>query len=123
MKITHGMTDTNFTVIAFDIANGLHAKRVWDYFKTHESSFYQVKGLFAPTWIAEKPETYTASELNKRAPYKDCVAMARTWRYDAMMRHRMRDGEGLYKTITYANALYSRPSGGGAGWFAERYAL
>ena len=122
-KFTHGMTDTNFAMLAFDAANPLKAKRIWDYFKVHESNFYEVNGLNAPTWIAEKPETYSPAELNKRAPYKDCVAMARTWRYDAMMRHHKQDGEGLYKTITYANTLYDRPSGGGAGWFAERYAL
>lgn len=122
-KFTHGMTDTNFALVAFDIASQDRSNRVWDYFKAHESSFYEVNGLHAPTWIAEKAETYTTAELNKRAPYKDCVAMARTWRYDAMMRHRKRDGDGLYKTITYANELYDRPSGGGAGWFAERYAL
>lgn len=122
-KITHGMTDTNFAMIAFDVANRGRIDRVWDYFKKHESAFYEVNGLNAPTWIAEKADTYGAAELNKRAPYKDCVAMARTWRYDALMRRRMRDGDGLYKTIAYANALYDRPSGGGAGWFAERYAL
>jgi len=123
LKYTHGMTDANFAMLAFGVADSGKANRVWDYFKTHESAFYEVNGIYAPTWIAEKAETYSVAELNKRAPYKDCVAMARTWRYDAMMRHRMRDGDGLYKTIAYANALYDRPSGGGAGWFAERYGL
>lgn len=123
LKYTHGMTDTNFAALAFDVSNEEKSDRVWNYFKENESSFYEVNGLEAPTWIAEKPETYGNSDLNKRAPYKDCTAMARIWRYDAMMRHRKRDGEGLYKTITYANALYDRPSGGGAGWFAERYGL
>lgn len=35
----------------------------------------------------------------------------------------MRDGEGIYKTIRYANDLYDRPSGGGVGFFGERYNL
>lgn len=122
-KISHGMTDTNFALMAFGIAQGDHAQSVWDYFKAHESAFYTVGDLHAPTWIAEKAETYTPEELNKRAPYKDCVAMARIWRYDALMRHRMGDGAGLYRTIQYANTLYDRPSGGGAGYFAERYGL
>ena len=35
----------------------------------------------------------------------------------------MRDGEGIYKTIRYADDIYRRPSGGGAGFFGERYGL
>ena len=34
----------------------------------------------------------------------------------------MGDGEGIYKTIRYANDLYHHPSGGGPG-FGERYDL
>jgi hypothetical protein len=120
---THGMTDTNLALVAFDAVEETRADTVWDYFEKHQKSFYEVDGLFAPTWIAEKAETYGPGDLNKRAPHKDCVAMARIWRYDALMRHRMGDGEGLYRTITYANALYDRPSGGGVGYFAERYGL
>lgn len=122
-KVNHGMTDTNFAMIAFGVAKESKIERVWDYFRAHESSFYEVDGLHAPTWIAEKTESYGPGELNRRAPHKDCVAMARTWRYDALMRQRMRDGEGLYQTIAYANALFDRPSGGGKGYFAERYGL
>jgi hypothetical protein len=39
------------------------------------------------------------------------------------MRKRMGDGDGIYKTIRYANDLYRRPSGGGRGFFGERYDL
>ena len=123
LKFNHGMTDTNFAMVAFDIANEEQAKSVWSYFRKHESSFYDVNGLKAPTWIAEKAETYAKTELNKRAPYKDCVAMARIWRYDALMRKRMKDNSGIHRTLGYANKLFDRPSGGGAGWFAERYGL
>jgi len=31
------------------------------------------------------------------------------------------DGDGIYETIRYANELYHRPSGGGPGFFGERY--
>lgn len=120
---TRGMTDTNFALVGFGIAGQEHSKQVWDYFKKHESAFYEVNGLFAPTWIAEKTVDYGPGDLNKRAPRKDCVAMGRTWRYDALMHQAMNDGEGLYRTITYVNALYDRPSGGGVGYFAERYGL
>lgn len=120
---THGMTDTNFALVGFGAADVTHAATVWDYFKNHESAFYEVNGHFAPTWIAEKTTEYGPGDLNKRAPRKDCVAMGRTWRYDALMHQAMKDGEGLYRTITYANTLYDRPSGGGAGFFAERYGL
>lgn len=120
---THGMTDTNLALVAFDAVEEGRATKVWNYFQKHQRSFYEVDGLFAPTWIAEKAETYGPGDLNKRAPHKDCVAMARIWRYDALTRHRMDDGEGLYRTITYANTLFARPSGGGAGYFAERYGL
>jgi hypothetical protein len=123
LKINHGMTDTNYAAVGFGIACPERAERVWHYFKSRESSFYRVGDLSAPTWIAEKAETYGPHELNKRAPYKDCVAMARIWRYDALMRHRMGDGEGLYRTLCHAHALVDRPSGGGSGFFAERYAL
>lgn len=122
-KFTHGMTDTNFAMVAFGVADDRRALRVWDHFKRHEDAFYAVGELRAPTWIAEKADTYGDSDLNKRAPHKDCVAMGRIWRYDALMRHRMGDGEGIYRTIKYANALYDRPSGGGVGLFAERYGL
>lgn len=122
-RVSHGMTDTSMAMVAFGVADRPRAERVWQYFKEHESSFYEVNGLRAPTWIAEKAEAYGPSELNRRAPHKDCVAMARTWRYDALMRRRMRDGEGLVRTIRDANVLYHRPSGGGVGLFAERYGL
>ena len=123
LKFNHGMTDTNFAMVAFGVADEVRASRIWDYFREHESSFYEVNGLFAPTWIAERAETYGKGELNKRAPYKDCVAIARIWRYDALMRRRMNDGEGIQRTLGYANVLFDRPSGGGVGWFAERYGL
>ena len=121
--INHGMTDTSLAMAAFGIAQDERAASVWNYFKANERSFYEVNGLNAPTWIAEKAGTYGPSDLNRRAPYKDCVAMARIWRYDALLRRRMNDGEGLHQTIAYANALYDRPSGGGKGFFAERYGL
>ena len=122
-KVSHGMTDSSLAMVAFQVADDARAASVWRYFKAHEQAFYEVNGLHAPTWIAEKTETYSNAELNPRAPRKDCVAMGRTWRYDALMRHRMNDGEGLHRTITYAIALYDRPSGGGAGFFGERYGL
>ncbi len=118
-----GMTDTNFALSGFSIAPSPRRDSVWRYFKAHESAFYEVGGLFAPTWIAEKAIEYGPGDLNKRAPHKDCVAMARTWRYDALMRHAMGDGEGIVKTMGYANNLIDRPSGGGAGYYAERYGL
>ncbi len=122
-QYTRGMTDTNFALSGFSIAPSARRDQVWRYFKAHESAFYEVDGLFAPTWIAEKAIEYGPGDLNKRAPRKDCVAMARTWRYDALMRHAMGDGEGIVKTIGYVNNLIDRPSGGGAGYYAERYGL
>jgi hypothetical protein len=122
-RFTHGMTDTNFAMVAFGEASKEHADLVWKHFKANEAAFYEVNGLRAPTWIAEKAISYGQGDLNKRAPRKDCVAMGRTWRYDALMRQRLGDGEGIYNTITYANILYDRPSGGGVGVFSERYGL
>jgi hypothetical protein len=120
---SHGMTDTNFAMVGFNVSPAPRREHVWRYFKSHETAFYEVDGLFAPTWIAEKAVEYGPGDLNKRAPHKDCVAMARTWRYDALMRHAMGDGEGIVKTIGYVNNLIDRPSGGGAGFYAERYGL
>jgi hypothetical protein len=122
-QYTRGMTDTNFALSGFSIAPNPRRDSVWHYFKAHESAFYEVDGLFAPTWIAERAIEYGPGDLNKRAPRKDCVAMARTWRYDALMRHAMGDGEGIVKTLGYVNNLIDRPSGGGAGYYAERYGL
>ncbi len=123
LKFHHGMADTNFAMAAFGVADKIRTAKIGSYFRVHESAFYEVNGLFAPTWIAEKVETYGDGELNKRAPHKDCVALARIWRYDALMRRRMHDGEGIHRTLGYANNLFDRPSGGGVGWFAERYGL
>ncbi len=122
-KVSHGMTDSSFAMVAFQVADDTRATKVWNYFKAHEAAFYAVDELHAPTWIAEKPATYSNAELNRRAPRKDCVAMGRTWRYDVLMRQRMHDGDGIYQTLQYACALYDRPSGGGAGYFGERYGL
>lgn len=122
-KVSHGMTDSSFAMVAFHVADDARAASVWSHFQSHEKAFYEVDGLLAPTWIAEDAASYTDAELNRRAPRKDCVAMARTWRYDALMRHRMRDSDGIFRTLQYACALYDRPSGGGAGYFGERYGL
>lgn len=122
-KVSHGMTDTNLAMVAFGVASKERAATVWRSFKEREDAFYQVDGLRAPTWISERAETYTPEELNRRAPRKDCVAMARIWRYDALMRQRMGDGDGLHTTIQDAHRLIERPSGGGVGYFAERYGL
>lgn len=125
VKHTHGMTDTNFAVMGFSIYRPdlSEISSAWKYFKANEPAFYEVNGLAAPTWISEDAASYTEFELNRRAPRKDSVAMGRTWRYDALMRRAMGDGEGLYNTILFANTLYDRPSGGGPGFFAERYGL
>ena len=122
-QIRHGMTDTNLAIAGFGATDETTVQRVWNYFQSHESKFYEVNGLKAPTWISESAETYLPGELNRRAPYKDCVAMGRTWRYDALMRKRMLDGQGLYRTMQYAHQMVARPSGGGSGFFAERYGL
>jgi hypothetical protein len=122
-RITHGMTDTNFAMVGFNVADDSIAARVWEAFRAREPRFHEWNGVRAPTWISDKAESYTPLELNRRAPRKDCVAMGRTWRYEALMRRRLGDGEGLYQTIRDAIALYDRPSGGGAGFFAERYGL
>ncbi len=122
-QIRHGMTDTNLAIAGFGATDEKTIQRVWSYFQSHESKFYEVNELKAPTWISESAETYLPGELNRRAPYKDCVAMGRTWRYDALMRKRMLDGQGLYRTMQYAHQMAARPSGGGSGFFAERYGL
>ncbi|MBX7166190.1 MAG: gamma-glutamyltransferase [Pirellulales bacterium] len=121
--IAHGMTDTNFAMVGFEVATVEQAARVWHYFRAHEAEFYQVGDLRAPTWIAERADTYGPAELNKRAPFKDCVAMGRTWRYDVLMRRHFGDGAGIVRTLDDAHALFNRPSGGGVGYFAERYQL
>lgn len=123
LQVSHGMTDTNLALLAFDVASDEHARRVWQSLPTYEQGFYQVGELRAPTWISQQPDSYLPGELNKRAPYKDVAAMGRIWRYDALMRRRMNDAAGLVRTLADANVLFERPSGGGAGWFAERYGL
>ncbi len=123
LKHTHGMSDVNFALVGYGVADDAQANRVWQYFRAHEDAFYTYKGLHAPTWTAELPETYTGSELNAINPQKDRTALARIWRHDAWMRKRMGDGAGICKTIGYAHDLYDSSSGGGRGFFGERYDL
>jgi len=123
LKHTHGMSDVNFALVGYGVADDTQSKSVWRYFQAHEDAFYTYKGLHAPTWTTELPDTYSGAELNSINPQKDRTALGRVWRHDAWMRKRMGDGEGIYKTIGYANALYDSPSGGGRGFFGERYDL
>ena len=123
LKHTHGMSDVNFALVGYGVADDVQAGSIWRYFQAHEDAFYTFKGLHCPTWTAELPETYTGDELNTINPDKDRTAFGRMWRHDVWMRKRMGDGEGIYKTIGYANDLYHHPSGGGPGFFGERYDL
>ncbi|MDD2764872.1 MAG: hypothetical protein PHE83_12965 [Opitutaceae bacterium] len=121
LKHTHGMSDVNFALVGYGVADEAQARSVWRYFKAHEDAFYICNGVACPTWTTEFPETYTGDELNSINPKKDCTAFGRMWRHDVWMRKRMGAGDGIHKTITYANALCHRPSGGGDGFFGERY--
>lgn len=122
-QVRHGMTDSSLAMVAFGVAGRSRAEQVWRRFQQHEPGFYEVNGLAAPTWVSSEATRYGPGDLNRRAPYKDCVAMGRTWRYDVLMRRRFQDGIGIVRTLGYANTLYDRPSGGGVGLFAERYGL
>ncbi|MDD2764868.1 MAG: hypothetical protein PHE83_12945 [Opitutaceae bacterium] len=123
LKYTHGMSDVNFALVGYGAANEAQARSVWQYFQTHEDAFYFCNGIACPTWTTEFPETYTGAELNSINSNKDRTAFGRIWRHDVWMRKRMGDADGIYKTIGYANILYHRPSGGGVGFFGERYDL
>ncbi len=123
LKSTHGMSDVNFALLGYGVADDAQAASVWKYFKAHENAFYTYNGVSCPTWTTELPELYTDKDLNSINPNKDRTAFGRMWRHDVWMRKRMRDGEGIYKTIQYANDMYHRPSGGGPGFFGERYDL
>jgi hypothetical protein len=123
LKYTHGMSDVNFAMVGYGLANNDEATMIWKYFKSHEDAFYTYNNSHCPTWTTELPDSYTDDELNSINPDKDRTAIARVWRHDLWMRRRMHDGEGVYKTIQYANQMYFRPSGGGIGFFGERYDL
>jgi hypothetical protein len=121
LKHSHGMSDANFALVGYGLADDAQSRKVWRYFKEHEKEFYFFNGVPCPTWTVEFPDTYTPDELGSFFPNKDRTAMARMWRHDCHMRKRMGDGEGIYQTIGYANALYRRSAGGGLGFFGERY--
>jgi hypothetical protein len=123
LKYTHGMSDVNFAMVGYGVADEEQARSVWNYFKMHEDAFYNYNGVSCPTWTTARPDLYTDKEKNTINPDKDITALARVWRHDVWMRKRMRDGDGIYKTIRYANDIYRRPSGGGTGFFGERYDL
>ena len=123
LKVTHGMSDVNFALVGYGVADEAQSKSVWKYFKAHEAAFYTVDGVNCPTWTTERPDLYSGSELNSINPNKDRTAFGRIWRHDAWMRRRMGDGAGIYQTIRYANEIYRLPSGGGPGFFGERYDL
>ncbi len=123
LKFTHGMSDVNFALVGYGVADKTQADSVWRYFKAHEKAFYTYDGISCPTWTTELPELYSPKELNSINPDKDRTAFGRIWRHDVWMRQRMGDGEGIYRTIQYANDIYRRPSGGGPGFFGERYDL
>ncbi|MFA5056712.1 MAG: discoidin domain-containing protein [Opitutaceae bacterium] len=125
LKHTHGMSDTNFALVGYGVADEAQAQSVWRYFKAHEDAFYLYKGVAYPTWTTESPESYGPDELVIGLPAavglsnKDRTAFARPWRHDVWMRRRMGDADGIYRTITWVNNLYHL----GNGVYGERYGI
>ena len=66
-KVTHGMTDANFAMVGYGVADDARAARVWRHFKDHER-VYLVNGVSAH--VGRASGQYGPEDLNHRARAK-----------------------------------------------------
>jgi hypothetical protein len=91
---SHGLTDTDWSSIALDIANADQKMILWPRLKDEKRFYYN--GM--PTGISTLPLTYEKWESTYN-DIMDLAAMGRVWYIEAMARTRMHDAEGLIETI------------------------
>lgn len=108
----HGLTDTDWTAIATQIATPQQINILWPQLKKNNSFYYD--GM--PTGIATKPDAYQDWETTY-ADNQDLAAMGRVWYIEAWARARMNDAEGLTETIRRV-AMTGKDSGY---YWRERY--
>lgn len=120
---SHGLTDTDWTAIATDVATDEQRHAIWPQLR-HEMKF-RYSGM--PTGIATLPETYEAWEFS-HADRMDLAAMGRVWYIECWARARMGDGAGLVDAILpvcatgKANGYYWRERYNAEGGFGvEKY--
>jgi hypothetical protein len=107
----HGLTDVDWSSIAYKIANEAQKKILWPEMKTEDRFYYA--GM--PTGISTLSMTYEKWE-STYADVMDLAAMGRVWYIEAMARAAMHDGTGLLETIQYKmsadeiNGKYTGPS-------------
>lgn len=90
----HGLTDTDWSSIAFDMVNTKQKTILWPRLKDVKRFYYN--GM--PTGIATLPLSYKKWE----STYEDAMdlaAMGRVWYVEAMARANMHDSQGLIETI------------------------
>lgn len=90
----HGLTDTDWTAIAMNVATEEQQAKVWPQLQ-HEMKF-RYAGM--PTGIATMPETYEAWEFSHN-DRMDLAAMGRVWYIECHARANRGDAEGLADAI------------------------
>lgn len=109
---THGLTDTDWSALAFDCATRDQVRILWPRLR-REARFYY-GGM--PTGIATEPEKYEPWEFT-HPDRQDLAAMGRVWYVEAQARARMGDADGLLDSIRRVCR-----AGREAGWYwRERY--
>ena len=90
----HGLTDVDWSSIAFNMANSEQTAILWPKLKGEKLFYYN--GM--PTGIATLPSTYEKWESTYN-DVMDLAAMGRVWYNEAMARRNMGDSQGLIETI------------------------
>jgi hypothetical protein len=91
---THGLSDSNWAALAFDVLTPEQRARLWPRL-AHEEKFYY-GGM--PAGIVTEPDSYQNWEFSY-PDRMDLAAMGRVWYLECAARARMRDAEGLIGSI------------------------
>jgi hypothetical protein len=116
---THGLSDSNWAAVAFDVATDEQIKKLWPLLMS-DPGFWQGD---MPTQIVTKPTTYEEWEYGEKMPFPigpelyDAAAMGRVWYLEAMACRKMKTRERLVESVRKV----ARAGIKDGGYWYERY--